>query len=432
MRIDKLKLTNFKNFSNLKAEFGPGINLFVGINGSGKTALLDAVCVALGGFFAKPYIKEGRLPKFDEIKITDGTRELSTTVTAWSKYVDGSWSRTKHASGGATSAEVKNIRVYGEKFLNVFNDASDRTLAPLISFYSTQRLFKDASLSKEQKYDASKGRWNGYVQCLDEKAVKALLSDWMGRATTTRATKNIKEVIQVDNVLENVELALRDALISCLDLEKNFPLKVYQDADIDELVFDIGNHNPLPIAYYSDGYRNFIFLVMDMVWRASQLNPWLAYDELKEQSYGVVVIDEVDLHLHPKWQGKVIPILKALLPNVQFFITTHSPTVVANFNHGNLYIIDNEEVRLCNEKYFGKEVNDVLKYVLGGSVRHVETQQNLDRMFELIDAEIKNEELTDLLKELTELLGKDDSDIFRAKSLMEWNEYKKTDSDAVH
>jgi predicted ATP-binding protein involved in virulence len=70
---------------------------------------------------------------------------------------------------------------------------------------------------------------------------------------------------------------------------------------------------------------------MDLIWRASQLNPWLTLEQLSEQQTGCVTIDEIDLHLHPKWQAKTIGILQELLPNVQFFITTHSPMVVANF-----------------------------------------------------------------------------------------------------
>jgi predicted ATP-binding protein involved in virulence len=435
MRIDKLKLTDFKNFQNLEADFVKGVNLFVGVNGSGKTAILDAVCVALGGFFASREQKMQRVIEFHEIRIADGVRVEQTTVEAFSSLITESWSRTiKSATKRNDSKAVRPALEYGDRFFEVLaKNGEDRTVAPIISYHSTQRLFKDASDSEYQKYDAAQGRSNGYIQCLKDKAIKKLLSNWMGGAVSSRATKHIKEEPYQNNVLENVEAAMRDVLIGCTGLPLDFPLKVYEDTDLDELVVSLGDGKPLPLAYYSDGYRNLIFLVMDIAWRASQLNPWLNYAEMKEQSHGVVVIDEVDLHLHPKWQGKVIPILHSLFPNVQFFISTHSPIVVSSFNpeFGQLHIIEEGNIRPCDERYFGKEVSDILKFILDASDRHSGTQRKLDELFELIDSRGEESRITALLDKLTAQLGREDSDILRARSLIAWNA-KNTNSDAVH
>jgi predicted ATP-binding protein involved in virulence len=85
-------------------------------------------------------------------------------------------------------------------------------------------------------------------------------------------------------------------------------------------------------------------LIIDIVWRASQLNPWLTLEQITDSVVGVVTIDEIDLHLHPKWQAKAIDIIQTLFPKVQFFITTHSPTVVANFQNGTLYVIEDNQI----------------------------------------------------------------------------------------
>lgn len=144
-------------------------------------------------------------------------------------------------------------------------------------------------------------------------------------------------------------------------------VKIYRDPDFGNEVFvEIGESGKaLPISYYSDGFRNLLYLFIDMVWRASQLNPWLNYQELKKQTHGIVLIDEIDLHLHPKWQAEVLTLLGKLFPNVQFIITTHSPTVIANFKHrldeneepiDGLFISDagKDKIELIDQKTFGK------------------------------------------------------------------------------
>lgn len=433
MRIENLELINFKNFTHLNVTFREGVNLFVGANGSGKTSLLEGICVAIGAFFGSQEQKMQRGIAYDEIKITNGRREGETTVKATDRFfVKDDWSRTiKRNTKTNDSKKLKPISEYGAKFFEVFENQEDRTIAPIIAFYSTQRLFKDAHQSKKQLYDAKMGRRNGYLQCLEEKAIKPLLTEWLKGAVTRRATFQIKDIDNVDNVLENVELALKEALIFFADLPVNFSLKIYSEPEDDnELYILFEDQPPLPLSYYSDGYRNLLFLIIDLVWRASQLNPWLTLQELKSQLNGVVLIDEIDLHLHPRWQGKAIVWIQNLFPFVQFFITTHSPTVVANFENGNLYIIEKEEVKLCNEKYFGKEVNSILRNILGAPDRHIDTQNKLDRLFQLIDDEASVLEINPLLEELIHLLGQTDSEIQKAKSLIEWNNYKQ--ENAIH
>lgn len=421
MRIDKLGVTNFKNFEHLEVSFSPGVNLFVGSNGSGKTSILEAINVALGAFFGSQEQKMQRPIDFDEIKITKGKREASSSIIASSSFINGEWSRSiKRNTKSNDVKSIKSAKDYGEQFFKSFDVPNDKTITPLIVYYSTQRLFKDASLSVKQKYDAPNGRRNGYLQCLDENAIKGTLNEWLGNAVTRRATLQIKEIDKVDLILENVEQAIRKTLVFFLDLPEDFSLKIYQDPDFDnELFVYYDEEHDLPLSYYSDGFRNLIYLIFDLVWRASQLNPWLTLEEINKNVLGVVTIDEIDLHLHPKWQAKAIDIIQLLFPNVQFFITTHSPTVVANFQNGALYEITNNHIEKYETDYFGKKINNVLRNVLGAADRHIPTQIKLDRLFLLID-ENKPDEYTPLLEELSSLLGLDDTDITKAMALIEW------------
>ncbi len=422
MRIDELTLTNFRNFSTLNIQFKEGVNLFVGGNGSGKTGILEAVNVAIGGFFNSQEQKMQRMIDFDEIKINHGKREALASVKANSSLIGGEWSRMIRSATKNNTKSDNPASKYGRTYFSNFQDNEDKTVAPVLAFYSTQRLFKDAYLSGKQKYDPANGRRNGYLQCLKENAIKGVLNEWLGNAVTRRATLQIKGIEKTDQILENVEAAIRKTLILFLDLPEDFSLKIYQDPDFNnELFVNYDSDHDLPLSLYSDGFRNLLYLIFDLVWRASQLNPWLNLNEISQYVFGVVTIDEIDLHLHPKWQARAIEILQALFPKVQFFITTHSPTVVANFQNGSLYVISDNEIQKQEQDYFGKQINSVLRNVLGAADRHVPTQNKLDRLFRLIDANDR-ERYIPLLKELTILLGEEDADINKALALIEWND----------
>lgn len=424
MRIDNIKITNFKNFSEANLHFEKGVNLLVGSNGSGKTSILEAINVAIGAFFGSQEQKLHRVIEFDEIKITRGIRARTSTIAANTELIGKEWSRTIKKSTKANDKKlIKSASDYGYSFFNKFEDPNDETVAPILAFYSTQRLFKDAYLSGKQKYDVANGRRNGYLQCLKENAIKSVINEWLGNAVTKRATLQIKKIENIDFVLDNVEQAIKKTLITLLHLPANFNLEIYQDPYFDnELFVSYDKEHNLPISYYSDGFRNILYLIIDIVWRISQLNPWLSsLEEISEKAFGVITIDEIDLHLHPKWQAQVISLIQLLFPNIQFFITTHSPTVVANFQNGSLYIIDNSEVNKCGDKYFGKQINNILRNILGASDRHIPTQHQVDLLFRYID-ENNREQYTPLLQSLIDLLGMEDAEISRAIALISWQE----------
>ena len=94
----------------------------------------------------------------------------------------------------------------------------------------------------------------------------------------------------------------------------------------------------LAVGQLSDGIRNSIAMVADMAYRAVQLNPHLGAQAVKE-ARGVVLIDEVDMHLHPSWQQVVLVSLREAFPGIQFIVTTHSPQVLSTVKRENIRVI---------------------------------------------------------------------------------------------
>ncbi len=436
MRIDSIEIQNFKNYELLSLTFAPGINLFVGSNGSGKTGILEAINVALGGFFGEQEQKMQRMIDISEVRLFTSNnkpvRSDKTSVKAYSSIIGSNWIR--NFNGNTKNNDTKHVKAasqYGSNIFDQFLIPENKTIAPLISYYSTQRLFKDASQSAKQRYDAAIGRRNGYLQCLKDNAIKGTLVEWLGNAVTRRATKQIQEIDTSDLILENVEKAIKRTLGYFLDDFDATQLKIYQEPDFDfDLFIQINEGSSLPINFYSDGFRNLIYLIVDLVWRASQLNPWLTLEELTLKQTGSVTIDEIDLHLHPKWQSKAIGILQELLPNVQFFITTHSPTVVANFKQrindddskiDSLYILENNYCTEIISSFYGRDINSVIGNPMDANTRAIGVLNKINKFNSIV----ANAESTDgdyeialeIATKLNEILPGTDKELIRINEI---------------
>ena len=336
MKINKLRLVNFKSFSDCEINLLPGINLLIGVNGSGKTTILEGLLVAMGGFFtSQERMAPQMLRQIEDRQIRIVNKKPIGTTWVYANSGTLEWSKHKVFDERVKdSKNIAQIKEFGSEVHEWFKSPDNANIAPLLVYYSTQRLFVEAGKTKIQVYDEKLGRKNGYLICLLDKGIRSELVNWLAKAVTDRATRQIEGSKTIDIVLENVNDALRYALQFFLDLPKEFNIKIIPDAyDEYNVNIEIGDGPILPIENYSNGFRNLLYLVIDMVWRASQLNPWLTFPELKVQTTGIVLIDEIDLHLHPKWQGKALPFLANLFPNVQFVVTTHSPTVISNFKH---------------------------------------------------------------------------------------------------
>lgn len=116
----------------------------------------------------------------------------------------------------------------------------------------------------------------------------------------------------------------------------------------------------LPFQMLSDGYRNVIKIILDIATRMCILNPYLKGEALKKTSE-IVLIDEVDLSLHPTWQKRIMGILKEQFPRIQFICATHSPFIIQSLEEGELITLDQP----LDSEYSGEGIEDIAEDIMG-------------------------------------------------------------------
>lgn len=348
MQITSLSITNFKLFSDCQFRFHPEFNLVVGTNGSGKTSLLRAVAVALGGW-AHAYIKDpnNRRPildgevrevqqdqRFDRSKLVrikaQGSAEI---VDRFGVRKPGSaiWTRFRRegSEGTLTTGEIDygthklyplNFELLGQDILTYIEGGRSFDL-PLFAFYECDRLWlaKD-QLSAESSARARYSRFDPYLDCFHTGADHRAIGEWLLKNELASLQKR-----EETPVLQSIRSAAKAALEDCSDLRFDFGES--------RVMVEFENGSVVPFEHLSDGQRTMLGLFCDLARRASLLNPHFG-GEASAKTSGVVLIDELDLHLHPRWQRRIIEDLRRIFPKIQFICTSHSPFLIQSLRSG--------------------------------------------------------------------------------------------------
>ncbi|WP_421656485.1 AAA family ATPase [Leptothermofonsia sp. ETS-13] len=182
-----------------------------------------------------------------------------------------------------------------------------------------------------------------------------------------------------DRQLEAVRTAIPQFLPGFSDLRvRRSPLRMTIQKQCQELI----------INQLSDGEKCLLAMVGDIARRLAIANPGL---ENPLQGEGVVLIDEIELHLHPQWQRKIIPSLRSAFPNCQFIVTTHSPQIISHVEPESIYIIyileaTPEGIKAFRPEYsLGRDSNTILEDLMGVPARPKEYQEKLQELFQLIE-----------------------------------------------
>lgn len=389
LNIESLRLRDYRCFDAIDVDFHPKLTVLIASNGAGKTSILDAIAVAFG-----PYVgsfDEGTGAHFgpEDIRLTR-VRETASSEMEYAPrgarleatgYIPGSdnaligdlttsWRRSLAGPVKAktTIKDAKELIDYGKRQQEAVRTKGTDTLLPLLAYYGTGRLWQQKKLTDAKLPRTS--RTVGYADCLDPassyKAFVAWFRYWNLNAKEARITAQEQKKQYTPTEFDGYIQAVSDAVNTCLAAAdwQGISYSFSRDA----LVAHHRIQGELPVELLSDGIRNMIGMVADIAFRATKLNPHLGEAAARETP-GVVLIDEVDMHLHPEWQQVVLQSLTSAFPKVQFIVTTHSPQVLTTVPRENIRKIELDDsgysARMPDFSPLAHESGDALAKVMG-------------------------------------------------------------------
>ena len=379
MRIDRIELTNFKKFSTLDLQLHRQFTLLIGENGAGKTSVLDALAVALGVWLVEvpdstlANSRRGILPSEIRRESTrEGDRELffetgdGVSIKATGQIESRDHIHWEHSiKPGKQKATNSGAREAIEVIQEAYRRArSGRDLLPIIAYYGAGRAWLPHNTRKKLP-PSSIGpahRWSAFYDCLNERIRIADLNHWFRNEAI--------EALNRDGTFRPGFEVVRHAILRCVPGAD----QLWFSGDQDSVMLSIQGRAQ-PLANLSAGQRMMLAMVADIAIKAVTQNNFLVPDspsppqigplpEVLRRTGGVVLIDELDVHLHPTWQRRVATDLKATFPGIQFVCTTHSPQVIGEVVPEEIRMLDETALGLAPAQSFGLDSNSILEDVM--------------------------------------------------------------------
>ncbi|MCA9491326.1 MAG: AAA family ATPase [Myxococcales bacterium] len=422
VRVNEISLVDFRGFEQLDLALpAGGLTVFAGVNGSGKSSILAAIASllpAIPGIFAGIHkkwhpsnvdnIRHGADSGYRGLLLGIGDRDVGWGFREVHEGTPRSNGLAPDDPAWQPLSEMKERLEAGE--------AVDLPVVTFLHASSTRE--RPVLLEPEVLHD----RLAAYAGAFDIEADHfAALEEWFVRR------ENLENELKVTRRKLGLELpelaAVRRAITSFLELLRADDLKDLRamrgpaDAPMAEtsgrLVIHKGD-TPLFLDQLSDGERRLLVLVTDLARRMAVANPHLD-DPLT--SPGVGLVDEIEMHLHPSWQRRVVPALRATFPQMQFILTTHSPQVLASVEDSAVVMLRDFQVVGGRRHVRGRDSNAILEEEMGTPSRPEEVAHRLRELYDAIDDRPKA--ARKLLAGLAEQLGADDPEVTRARALLD-------------
>jgi len=465
MKLKNLQITNFRCFESLSLDLDSQLTVLVAENGAGKTAILDAISVALSLFIGGFDTGQGKGFKPEDARLTrdssfygeddymleilgrvssmEAQYPVSLIASGFIDNKDEEWSRELTGKKTQTTFGKAKVLIDYAKKLQQQVRARESVILPIIAYYGTGRLLKQNKANTKISTD-SQSRLYGYYDSLNPNSNYKSFEKWFIEESIAeyynekKIRNELSEKFRQEMIKPGMLIPLsgertasynpatrphhasrikhvQRAIDKCLSIVGWHTLEY--EPNLRELIMTDANKNFFPVARLSDGVQAMLSLIGDIAYRCVHLNSHLIHPNPNfpspiEKTNGIVLIDEIDLHLHPKWQQTVLSDLCKAFPNIQFMVTTHSPQVLST--------IHRKSIRLLGKNVNGKDVavmpisesygeisSDVLQTIM-----HVDPQppvpekSKLERLTALVDQGLyQMQEAVDLLSELKTVLS---------------------------
>lgn len=477
MKVKSLHLQNYGRFEDLKIDFAPtaeksgNVTVIVGNNGAGKSQILQALATGLSWFIAKLNDENADGIELTQSNIKDRTHLSSVKVNIENlSYIErnNQWNEENIQADwkiDATTEKKFRPATYGLKvnrlskvirsYVYQFENNEDTSL-PIFAYYPVERTIRNTPVEISDNF--INNQFTAYDNALEKSVNFESFFSWF------REREDIEN--EEKSKIRNFHRDDSD-LISLLKSEFNYPKnkakKVLPQNEIDSMTlqlihdirdkihFQLNNEfhdnllsavrdsiefftsfknvhirrqgtptmivekdgEELDVNQLSQGEKSLLALVGDIARRLALLNPSL---DNPLEGEGVVMIDEVDLHLHPKWQHDLIDKLVKTFPNVQFILTTHSPHVISDRSDILLYSLEDGEL-IEEPNVYGEDVNTILTKIFDVDIR----DSKVEKQFNIIRRAISNRDYLlaeDNINDLAQKLPSDHLELLKCRLLL--------------
>lgn len=365
-QVLSLRLRNFRGVSELTVDFTTRTTVFVGINGAGKSTVLDALAIALSQLSWRICGQPRRARTIRREDIRNGAEFARIEVKARWHDQDMDWAIAVNRKQGVYAdperkSELTALNQHARAATEAWNDGLSKAL-PLTVYYDVNRAVLDVPMRVREKL--AHGPDEAYLDALDPGG-----ADFKRFFIWFRNLEDQENEFRRDDPLHRKpELeAVREAIASLTGFSE---LRVRRNP-LRMTLCKAGQE--LNVQQLSDGERTLLALVGDMARRLSMLNRVPS----KRQGPGVVLIDEIDLHLHPRWQRDVVAKLEGAFPQCQFILTTHSPQVLGELPPEAVKVLGDGQLRPAPGRTLGLSSSEVLEEIMEGPSRNTVVAQAL-------------------------------------------------------
>ena len=436
MKLERLSLAHCGGFEQLDITFEPDVTLIAGVNGVGKSTLLYALAVVLSR--AMPEFTPSRSPAIyftdDNIHGDKASLEVSARLRLGEQIFNAGVQRVSAAEDESDRfILLRQDQSQSSAESTGFADAlSTRTLTgdlkagmkdtravltalkisanpPLAVYFTPKRQLpgQPRSLPLDKPFDPS----IAYNRALHDREIELReFMHWFHTHESLGAEHEPRRLKVLD--------ALRNVVA---ELVPEFSgLRIQEEPRLGFVVDKRGQ--PFYLHQLSDGERGLLALVFDLTRRLAIANP--DSDNPIAEGVALVMIDEIELHLHPKWQRDVLGRLRTVFKNCQFVVTTHSPLVLGEVEARSVRFLeyqDGKVVATIPAEAYGMDANRILQEFMGAPVRNRQVDDALKALFELIDEE-RFDEAREKIRALENPLGEGEPELTRASSLIKFLE----------
>lgn len=393
MIVTQITLANLRCIRTTELYFKDDFNLLVGDNGVGKTSVIEALAVCISDYVRVANVSN-RLPR-RSFRVDD-IRAESDSLDIDCRFINGV-EKYRYVLHITRNEEPTTRTFVGDQPSSPYGEPEGRALGVLFSAnrgLPSERLPPSIIGGISRAFDGA----------LHERALQlGYFANWL-RVKQTQASESSRHIL---NAVEN-------AVQRFLPGYRNLHLGGTRDRT---LLIQHGEVT-LPVRRLSHGERSNLTIVLDLTRRLALANP--SFDDPAAEAEAVVLIDEIDLHLHPKWQREIVRKLTVTFPHCQFIATTHSPQVIGEVEHDRIHILT-EDGAFPPTHSFGVDSSRVLEEIMEADPRTREVLELLDRIKREIDHDAFGR-AREALSQLIRRVGNDDPEVTRIRMLLEFLE----------